>query len=372
MKKFLSIVVLVCIVMSMCTVSVWAEYNCKEGCLLAGNEHDVCVVPDMVKSPSPKSSNSGTWGGIDWSLSADGTLTISPSSNPENHPVTGLPYASGVWREAVGYDTNGKPEKIIDPPYGRANVKSLIIREGVTHIGSFVAQCINLTGEVVIPSTVTYIGQEAFQKSPITKLTFAHGGTGELCIAPGAFKSLSIEDLVLPYDRPGIHIHCWAFNDCVNLKNVTLPANITTFSRWTHVEYEGMGYVHYNPSYAKDSQVFARCYNIKAITFGSEAVKDLFFDAPNTSNKNAHYPNANIIIDPDAGKPVPSAPNNPVPPAAPAPGGTVAPVTPAAPVVENVYYIPSTDDNSNMALWSILALALLTTAFVTRKRKSEN
>ncbi|MBQ8217041.1 MAG: Ig-like domain-containing protein [Oscillospiraceae bacterium] len=45
---------------------------------------------------------------------------------------------------------------------------------------------------------------------------------------------------------------------------------------------------------------------------------------------------------------------------------------PAAPVVEDIYYIPATDDNSNMALWSILALALLSTAFVTRKRKNEN
>ena len=49
--------------------------------------------------------------------------------------------------------------------------------------------------------------------------------------------------------------------------------------------------------------------------------------------------------------------------------GTTAP---EAPAVENIYYIPATDDNSNMALWSILALALLTTAFVTRRKKTEN
>ncbi|MBQ3210356.1 MAG: leucine-rich repeat domain-containing protein [Oscillospiraceae bacterium] len=369
MKRFLSVLLLVFIVAGICTVSAWADTvdSCKEGCLLAGNEHDVCVVPDMVKSPSPKSSNSGTWGGIDWSLSADGTLTISPSSNPVPDKDCGKQYASGVWREAVIYNSKGEAVKELDDtPYNKAEVKRLIIEEGVTSIGSFVLRFSNLTGEVVIPSTVTYIGQEAFQRCNITKLTFAPGGTGELCIAPGAFKSLSITDLVLPYNRPEVHIHCWAFNDCTSLENVVLPANITTFSQWTHVDYIGdMNYVN-----SSDSQVFARCYNIKTMTFGSEEVKDLFFNAQyNQSNVNAFTSYPAIYVDPDAGKPAappaPPAQNDPVP-------GGAAPVTPTAPVVENVYYIPSTDDNSNMALWSILALALLSTAFVTRKRKNEN
>ena len=54
------------------------------------------------------------------------------------------------------------------------------------------------------------------------------------------------------------------------------------------------------------------------------------------------------------------------------PAATPGNPAPAAPVVENIYYIPATADNSNMALWSILALGLLTTAFVTRKKKAEN
>ena len=77
-------------------------------------------------------------------------------------------------------------------------------------------------------------------------------------------------------------------------------------------------------------------------------------------------PDANIY---DGQSTVPPAPVNPPAPNNPAP---VPPAAPAAPVVEDIYYIPATDDNSNMALWSILALALLSTAFVTRKRKNEN
>jgi hypothetical protein len=101
--------------------------------------------------------------------------------------------------------------------------KKLVIEEGVTYIGSFSAQFPNLTGEVVIPSTVTYIGQEAFHKTPITKLTFAAGGTEGLCIANGAFKKLSITEPALPGDREYIHVHHWAFGGCSKLKTATFP-----------------------------------------------------------------------------------------------------------------------------------------------------
>ena len=84
---------------------------------------------------------------------------------------------------------------------------------------------------------------------------------------------------------------------------------------------------------------------------------------------NIYHPNASdpIVIDKTtysvAALNTPPTPNDPAP---------VPPAASAAPVVEDIYYIPATDDNSNMALWSILALALLSTAFVTRKRKNEN
>ena len=165
----------------------------------------------------------GDWGGITWTLDDEGQLTVSPNGD-------------GTWPEAVVY-VNGSAHHIFeDPkypndkyPYDRTAVKSLVIEEGVTSIGSFTAQLPNLSGEVVIPSTVTYIGQEAFQKAPITKLTFAEGGTEPLCIAPGAFKQLAITELAFPADRPEIHLHRWVLNNCKKLETVTIPANVTTF-----------------------------------------------------------------------------------------------------------------------------------------------
>ena len=230
----------------------------------------------------------GTYGGIDWTLTEAGLLTIKPSLNPVADSVSGKVYASGEWREAVVYDKNGNPKSIGGYPYNVNSVKSLVIEEGVTFIGSFAAQFPNLTGEVIIPSTVTYIGQEAFQKTKITQLTFAAGGTEKLCVGPGAFKNMIIEMIAFPEDRPEIHIHCWAFNNSTKLKTVIFPANITTFSKWTHVEYAGMGTVDSN-----DSQLFKGASSLKTVIFGSQEVRDLFYNSPNNSK---YMTNVEVII----------------------------------------------------------------------------
>ena len=225
----------------------------------------------------------GVTGGVVWTLTESGVLTISPTDTPAPDPDSGATYEVGAWREAVVYDKNGNAKAIGGYPYDVNAVTSLVINEGVTSIGSFTAKFPNLTGEVVIPASVTYIGQEAFQNAPITKLTFASGGTEELCIAPGAFKKMQVEEIVLPADRPAIHLHCWAFNDNTKLKSVTIPDNVTTFSGWTHVEYCGMSYTS-----GYDSQLFARCYALETLIFDSQDVHDRFFGASgNSSNINA-------------------------------------------------------------------------------------
>ena len=240
-----------------------------------GSDYDKGLVFEKVVS-------FGSWGGIEWTLTDKGKLSVAPASAPVPDENSGAPYAVGVWREAVVYNSSGGATAIGGHPYDVNKVKSLVIAEGITSIGSFAAKFPNLTGEVVIPSTVTYIGQEAFQNARITKLTFAKGGTETLCIAPGAFKKLEIKELVFPDDRE-VHVHCWAFNDCTKLETVTIPATVTTFSVWTHVDYCGMNYVN-----GWDSQVFARCNNLKTINFGSQEVFDRFRNASgNKANINS-------------------------------------------------------------------------------------
>ena len=82
--------------------------------------------------------SSGTWGGIDWTLTTDGTLTIAPTTKTEDEiqdPTNPKRrYKVGDWREAVVYK-NGSAASIGGWPYDRAKVKKLIIEEGVTSIG---------------------------------------------------------------------------------------------------------------------------------------------------------------------------------------------------------------------------------------------
>ena len=267
-KKFLFCLLSLTLLISICAVGAFAA-STDEGEVNAVSESNIV--------------DGGTWGGIDWTLTSDGTLTIAPTVN---EITKAKPYSKTNPKEL--YQVGEVPAAVNDTissitgwPFDRAKVKTLVIEEGVTSIGSFALQGLtNLTGEVVIPSTVTYIGQEAFQKSYMTKLTFAKGGTAELCIGPGAFKTLAITDLVLPADRSSIHIHCWAFNGCSKLENITIPANVDFSTNksygWTHAEYEGMDYVY--GKYASSSDIFASCPKIKTITFGSEDVKEKFFD----------------------------------------------------------------------------------------------
>ena len=220
----------------------------------------------------------GTWGGIDWVQFADGTLLIAPTTGEPvaDKNAASRTYEVGEWREAVVYKSNGSASAIGGYPYDVKAVKRLIIEEGVTYIGSFTGQFPNLTGEVVIPSTVTYIGQEAFHKAPITKLTFAAGGTEPLCIANGAFKKLSITEVALPGDREYIHVHHWAFGGCANLTTAYIPDNITKMWGGEHVDYFDNFNTQTNPTWSNYGSMFTGCTKMESIIFENEAARDAF------------------------------------------------------------------------------------------------
>ena len=242
---------------------------------------------ENVKENSNQIESSGTWGGIDWTLYQDGLLVIAPTKGepvPDKNAPTKRTYEVGEWRETVIYKSNGSASAIGGAPYNMNAVKKLIIEEGVTKIGSFTCQFPNLTGEVVIPSTVTYFGQEAFHKAPMTSLVFAAGGTESLCIANGVFKKTLIEEVSLPGDRPSIEIHHWAFGGCPNLKRAHLTANITKVWGGEHVDYFDNFNSQTNVTWANSSMLFTGCTLLETVTFEDETIRDLFFAHDNGVN----------------------------------------------------------------------------------------
>ena len=240
-------------------------------------------------------TGSGTWGGIDWVQTKDGLLVISPTKGepvPDKNAPGKRTYEVGEWREAVVYKKNGSASAIGGYPYDTKAVKRLVIEEGVTYIGSFAAQFPNLAGEVVIPSTVTYIGQEAFfvgndnTTQNITKLTFAAGGTEGICIANGAFKSLEITEIAFPGDREYIHVHHWAFGGCPNLKTAYIPDNITKIWGGEHVDYFDNFNSQSNVTWANYGSMFTGCAKMETIIFENETARDLFFAGRQSSEKD--------------------------------------------------------------------------------------
>ena len=233
--------------------------------------------------------DSDTWGGIDWTLTSDGTLTIAPTDNE----ITDVRqwdhsqlYERGEWPLGADYYVDN-----YWTPYDMSKVKYLVIEEGVTFIGSYALQgASNLTGDVVLPSTLTYIGAGAFNGCSIKSLTFAKVPEGqeakELCIGVQSFKKNDFTEVILPADRPSVHVHTWTFEDCDQLKSVVFPANVT-FIGYTHLEYMGMD-DWWHPQFGGDSQILARAWALENLIFGSEDVQKAFYrGANNTSNINA-------------------------------------------------------------------------------------
>ena len=124
--------------------------------------------------------DSGTCGAeVTWTLDSEGVLTISGSGDMHDYVFSGAPW------------------------YGsRSRVKSAVIAEGVTSIGSYAfAGCTSLTS-VTIPNSVTSIGDDAFWEcTSLTSVTIPDSVTS---IGDGAFQS------------------------CISLTSVTIPDSVTS------------------------------------------------------------------------------------------------------------------------------------------------
>lgn len=155
----------------------------------------------------------GTCGdNLNWTLTADGTLTICGTGDMTSHPWTDY----------------------------REQTKKLVMEEGITSIDSFAFSAHkNLTGDLIIPKTVTVIGENAFYG--------CSGFTGDVNI-PSTLR-------VIPND---------AFKDCENLTGIKISEGVEVIGAYAFAGCERLRGELIIPESIKElnSSIFEGCYNI--------------------------------------------------------------------------------------------------------------
>ena len=144
---------------------------------------------------------------LTWTLDADGMLTIS---------------GTGAMKD---YDYNNNPS----PVCSNSNVKKVVIKDGVTSIGSSAFDsCSNLTS-ITIPDSVTSIGNFAFYDcSSLPSITIPDSVTS---IGYGAFSDCSsLTSITIP---DGVtSIGDGAFYNCTSLTSITIPDSVTSIGNY--------------------------------------------------------------------------------------------------------------------------------------------
>ena len=138
---------------------------------------------------------------ISWSLSDDGTLTISGTGMP-NFDSDPNPWASK-----------------------RDEIKKVVIKKGVTNIGTRAFWCCPNIESITIPETVKSIGDEAFYYC--IALTSINIPSSVTSIGNFAFQNCeSLTSISLPNSVKSIGVA--VFQSCISLTSFTIPNSLTS------------------------------------------------------------------------------------------------------------------------------------------------
>ena len=207
--------------------------------------------------------DSGTCGeNLTWGITDEGVLIISGEGPMENYDSWGGPWAYADIRSVIiedGVTTIGKYAF-----YGCETLTEVIIPDSVTTIGDMAfGMCFGLT-EVTIPGSVSSMGSGVFWACiNLVKATFQEGITS---MGSGTFEEcVSLTEVIIP---EGVTtIGSCSFYLCESLTEITIPASVTFI----------------------DGNVFEGCSALKSITFRGnvpEIDKKAFKDV----TANAYYP----------------------------------------------------------------------------------
>ena len=146
-----------------------------------------------------------------------------------------------------------------------SEIKSIVIEEGITYVGTCAFRFCEELEKVTIADTVTVINEMAF--SFCIKLTDVDLSENLELLGQMAFLwCTSLEEITLPNSMKGICMDSSAFYNCINLKKIVLPEELTeilpsTFENCVSLE----NIIIPSNVTSIDSSAFCACTNLKTI-----------------------------------------------------------------------------------------------------------
>ena len=233
----------------------------------------VCISFFIFASPRHKIIARGSCGGsAGWSLTEDGTLTISGTGATENYSD----------KSAQGW-------------YGHADaINSVIISDGITHIGKRTFSGCSALTEITIPDSVTNIGSYVFSYcSALTEITLSNSVTniGKFAFyGCKALTEITIPDSVTSIGR-------YVFSGCSSLTEITIPDSVTSINDYSFFDCKSLTKITIPDSVTSIGYgAFSLCDNLSDVYYGgsqSDWSKIEIYDSDNClTNAKIHFNSA--------------------------------------------------------------------------------
>ena len=196
---------------------------------------------------------------------SDGAAVITGLVNPDISKSIDL-----VIPEKIGsYVVKEIAEKAFE---GNTNIKSVKFNEGLEEIGrAAFKNCVNLSGTLDIPSTVTWIQGGNLDWSADSSYGWQWDYTTDVSYKGGAFYGTSISGLNIAEGNKKLRIGASAFESCVSLEKVTLPNRVTEIDEGTFKSDSGLttlSFAEGNNAVVIGKNAFKGCSNLDSISWG--------------------------------------------------------------------------------------------------------
>ena len=210
--------------------------------------------------------------GIYYNDNCDGTVSVTykgSSYNEYTNEYTGdVTIPSSVTYSGTTYSVTSIGE---DAFWGCSGLTSVNIPNSVTSIGDYTFyKCSGLTS-VTIPNSVTSIGNSVFLYcSGLTSVTIPNSVTS---IGKYAFYGCSgLTSVTIPNSVTSIGNY--AFQGCSGLKSVTIPNSVTSIGNWAFSGCRGLKSIFYNAENCADIKNYSYVFNYGTnIIFGKDVKK---------------------------------------------------------------------------------------------------